>query len=75
MLNSIFSPDGKWLATTSRYEPVRLWLAQLDDLLMLTCEYAGRNLTLEEWQTYFPDEPYRVTCPQWPPHFTVSGDD
>ncbi len=37
----------------------------------MACEAAGRNLTLEEWERYGPrDEPYHVTCPQWP-----SGED
>lgn len=27
------------------------------------CRVAGRNLTTEEWQRYFPGEPYRETCP------------
>ena len=30
------------------------------------CELAGRNLNLTEWQVYFPNEKYRITCPQWP---------
>ena len=30
------------------------------------CDAAGRNFSLFEWQRFFPDDPYRVTCPQWP---------
>ena len=30
------------------------------------CETAGRNLTQDEWRRYFPNEPYDVTCLQWP---------
>jgi hypothetical protein len=26
----------------------------------------GQTFTQAEWQTYFPDETYRLTCPQWP---------
>lgn len=29
----------------------------------LACQSAGRNLTEAEWGRYFPDEPYRQTCP------------
>jgi len=29
------------------------------------CESAGRNLSFFEWEQFFPDEPYRATCPQW----------
>jgi WD40 repeat protein len=31
------------------------------------CETAGRNLTRDEWRRFFPNKPYDVTCPQWPP--------
>jgi hypothetical protein len=27
------------------------------------CRAAGRNLDDDEWARYFPDEPYRATCP------------
>ena len=30
------------------------------------CTIAGRNLTHEEWQEYYPDRAYEATCPQWP---------
>lgn len=30
------------------------------------CAIAGRNLTREEWQEYYPDRAYEATCPQWP---------
>ena len=30
------------------------------------CQIANRNLTQEEWQTYFGDLPYRKTCPDPP---------
>jgi hypothetical protein len=28
---------------------------------------AGRNLSKEEWEQYFPGEPYRKTFPKLPP--------
>jgi hypothetical protein len=31
------------------------------------CAIAGRNLSRTEWSEYLPDEPYRMTCPQWAP--------
>ena len=30
------------------------------------CSIAGRNLTNAEWAEWFHDEPYRVTCPNFP---------
>jgi WD40 repeat protein len=30
------------------------------------CQIAGRNLTRAEWEQFFPDRRYEVTCPQWP---------
>jgi hypothetical protein len=40
--------------------------ASIQDLIHAACEIAGRNFTQAEWQEYFPGEPYRTTCPQWP---------
>jgi WD40 repeat protein len=30
------------------------------------CQRVGRNFTQAEWVSYFPGEPYRKTCEQWP---------
>jgi WD40 repeat protein len=59
------SPDGKWLIVSSGNE-VKIWLLQLDELVDLGCRIAGRNFSQAEWQQYFPNEAYRVTCTQWP---------
>ena len=60
-----FSPDGDQLLTASR-ETVRIWTMEIDELLSMGCRSAGRNLTQAEWKQYFPYEPYRKTCEQWP---------
>ena len=30
------------------------------------CSIAGRNLTREEWQEYYPQRSYEATCREWP---------
>ena len=30
------------------------------------CTIAGRNLTQQEWQEFYPHRAYEATCPQWP---------
>ena len=45
---------------------VRLWNMQEEFWLERACELAGRNFTQEEWNQFFPNEPYRRTCSQWP---------
>ena len=44
----------------------RVWLWRPEDLIAEACARLPRNLTLEEWQRYIGDEPYRPTCPDLP---------
>ncbi len=60
-----FTSDGRWLITAGG-STVRLRLLSWPALLDLACETAGRNLTAEEWQQYFPGQAYRRTCPLRP---------
>ena len=61
-----FSPDGRWVKSGSMDGMVRVWLWRPEDLITEACARLPRNLTLEEWQQYVGDEPYRHTCPNLP---------
>ena len=69
-----FSPDGKTLASGSGMSPflegegstLILWDANTESWRARACSIANRNLTMEEWQQYVGDEPYRPTCPNLP---------
>jgi WD40 repeat protein len=59
------SPDGKWLVTASGGRGWR-WLLRPQALIAEACARLTRNLTLQEWQQYLGEEPYRKTCPALP---------
>ncbi len=60
-----FSPDGKTLVAYN-HGPIILLNLDPQSWIEKICQRIDRNLTQAEWTQYFPDEPYRVTCPQWP---------
>ncbi|MBY5163205.1 BTAD domain-containing putative transcriptional regulator [Salsipaludibacter albus] len=59
------SPDGTRLVVGGE----RAWALDLDPDRWEghACAAARRNLTREEWTTHLGAEPYRQTCPQFPP--------
>ena len=59
-----FLADGSLLVESPGN--VSRWELDVEQWQVLACDAAGRNLTVEEWQLYLGDEPYRATCPQWP---------
>ena len=65
-----FSPDGNTLASGGIRDGVSsrifFWNLNPQNWIQSACERAGRNLTQSEWEQYFPGEPYRRTCTQWP---------
>jgi WD40 repeat protein len=61
-----FRSDGKTLVSGGDSGEIFLWDIDIDTLRNKICEKAGHNFTQEEWAFYFPGEPYRKTCEQWP---------
>ena len=63
------SPDNHWLLTGSQDQTARLWPLQINDLIELARELArvtvGRNFSVDEWQLYFPGQPYHQTFAQY----------
>jgi uncharacterized delta-60 repeat protein len=61
-----FSPNGHYVLSGGRNGKARFWRWQLNDLIDEACRRLPRNFTRAEWAQYFPDEPYRATCPNLP---------
>ena len=60
-----FSRDGAKLASAS--DSVQLWDTSPASWIKRACARAGRNLTLAEWNEYFPNRRYEVTCANFEP--------
>jgi WD40 repeat protein len=43
-----------------------IWRWNFQDWKQLACELAERNMSLAEWEQFFPAETYRPTCEQYP---------
>lgn len=62
----VFSPDGNYLVSAGEDGRIVVWNIGTESIIDKTCLRVGRNFTQAEWQQYFPNEPYRFTCPQFP---------
>lgn len=60
-----FSYDNSLVFSIRDYGRVDLDL-DIQSLINKTCLRAGRNFTQSEWRQFFPNESYRLTCPQYP---------
>ena len=49
------------MKTASR-DGIQLWDLVPEHQALAACEMAGRELSAEEWATYFPGEPQVATC-------------
>jgi hypothetical protein len=60
------NPSGTLLELETR-QGVDQWDLVPAHWAAAACQLAGRNLSLQEWNTYLADTgPYARTCPQWP---------
>jgi WD40 repeat protein len=72
----IRSPDGRFLLSDPSTGDARLWHLDVADLQTLACEYAGRNMSQEEWGQYLGDRAYSSTCTGLPdPEDPVPAED
>jgi WD40 repeat protein len=62
-----FSPDGNVLVSGGYDSLFQLWPMRPADWETAACRVAARNLSWDEWDSYFPsDQRYRATCPDSP---------
>ena len=61
-----FNADERLLLSNTYNGDARLWHLDVNDLKALACEFAGRNMSKEEWQHYVGDRPYQRTCEELP---------
>ncbi|HVP50234.1 MAG TPA: TIR domain-containing protein [Candidatus Bathyarchaeia archaeon] len=66
VIDAAFSPQSRWLITSSEGGAIRLWPLKQDDLAAQACRLLPRNLTSDEWKEFQMDGPYRKTCPNLP---------
>lgn len=68
----ILTPDGKHLIS-GHSDRVIVWDLDPAAWSATACQIAGRNLSAEEWAKYFPNQPYRRTCSEFPEGFGVES--
>lgn len=62
----VYRPDSTGLVIAST--DGRTWTVdtRTNEWADRACAMAARNLSVEEWEQFFPAKPYESTCPQWP---------
>jgi WD40 repeat protein len=63
VLGLTFSPDGKTLASADQDGSIVLSDIDFSSWRERACRVANRNLRSEEWELFFGDTAFRVTCP------------
>jgi WD40 repeat protein len=62
-----FSPDGRYVLAGYEERSSALWLWRSSDLRDQACARLTHNLSRDEWERWFPKQPYRQTCANLPP--------
>ncbi len=61
-----FSQDEAWLYTGNGAGSIFKWDVGFESWIERTCGLAQRNLSQAEFNQYFHDEIYRISCPDYP---------
>lgn len=64
---------GEWDSSGTRLflvlsNVVQVYDTRINELISQACSRVGRNISQADWRLYFPDQPYRQTCPNLPPY-------
>lgn len=62
----VFTNNDQELRSIGSNGTIISWPMNLELLIEVACDLAGRNLSLDEWLQYIGEEPYRKTCKQYP---------
>ena len=62
-----FSPDGRYVLAGYEERSSALWLWRSSDLRDQACARLTHNLSRDEWERWFPKQPYRQICANLPP--------
>jgi WD40 repeat protein len=63
-----FSPDSNWVYVIDNDNVLYYFPTSIEILKERACQAAGRNFIANEWERFFPGEPYRKTCESLPVH-------
>jgi WD40 repeat protein len=61
------SPDGRYVLAGYEERSAALWLWRSSDLRDQGCARLTHNLSRDEWERWFPKQPYRQICANLPP--------
>lgn len=62
------SPNSQWVYAIDEKNILYYHPIFIEDLQIRACQAVGRNLTLSEWERFFPNTAYRKTCEDLPEH-------
>lgn len=69
-LRLVASPDGTRVIS-GHSNQIIVWNLDPASWAATACQIAGRNLSADEWDQYFPDQPYHKTCDDYPVGYGV----